>query len=706
MNTTYLKFLSLGFFVFLASFHSSGQQRCATPVQGDEEIRKFEDWLSRMRPGHSHSQDRKQGVYTIPVVFHIIHNGEDEGFGENISEDRILNQLDRLNEDFRAANPRSGDIPSIFQPVEADVEIEFVMARQDPDGFPTNGILRVQGSRTSYNLLLDNQIRQLKEESYWNSENYLNIWVAETGSVIGIASFPETNLAGISDPETNPEYDGVVVDNDYLGTNEFTDGSFDSYGQTLTHEIGHYLGLRHIWGDATCGNDYCDDTPEAESHHGNNNGDLAVIAPCSFPGPDSCSDEEPDMFMNFMDYTNDECMNMFTLDQKDRMRTVMENSPRRVSLLTSPALQDPIGVLDTDLAYRSVDDLPVVNCVNQLDIDLVFANHGINEVRDFDISYSINDQGFSESVTGLTLTTGENYTHAIILTDLIEGFNEISWEITSVNGSGDNNLLNNSGTTSLLVDRESGNAPFREGFDNGTWVTAGNPGEPEWVATTFNGNRTMAIPAFNTPSSTSSWLVSPVYSLTYLSEAGLFFDMSYGVRTNVNDKLELAIQPGCDSDFEVIWSQELSEIAFDESETAWVPQGEWIETFINLNSYVGMDEVRFAFIFTNRGGNNLYLDNVELTNNSALTQPRPSRGNFVVYPNPTVGEFTLTLGLEERSDVQVDLINLSGAVVARREFSEMLNHTIEIDPGQLYGLHFVRVRGNGIDKTERILIGR
>lgn len=266
------------------------------------------------------------GVVAIPVVVHVVYNQNSPA--QNISEAQVQSQIDVLNADFRRLNADASNTPAVFLPVAADVEIEFCLASYDPSGAPSNGITRTATDLTSLGLNDDVKFTSRGGRDAWPAGDYLNIWVGLIGgSTLGYAQFPGGPLAT----------DGIVIDYRYFGTTGTASPPFDM-GRTTTHEVGHWLNLRHIWGDGGCrADDLVADTPLAGDS--NNTG-----LPCAFPGPNSCDEGEgdlPDMFQNYMDYSDDDCMNLFTLGQKNRMRALFEAGGARESLLFSTGCADP-----------------------------------------------------------------------------------------------------------------------------------------------------------------------------------------------------------------------------------------------------------------------------------------------------------------------------------------------------------------------------
>ena len=259
-------------------------------------------------------------IIIIPVVVHVIHNiGETIGVGHNISVAQVQSQIDVLNEDFRRLNPDNVNTPIDFQGVAADPNIEFRLACLDPNGNVTDGITRTASAVASFTDNDNIKFNSSGGHDAWPTNRYLNMWVGNlSGGLLGYAQFP-------FDYSTKPTTDGVVITTTGFGRVGNVAVPFHT-GRTATHEVGHWLNLFHIWGDANCGNDQCNDTPQQrEANSG-----------CPiFPSASNCTNNgaNGDMFMNYMDYTNDQCMNIFTEDQRIRMRAVFAIGGARNSFI-------------------------------------------------------------------------------------------------------------------------------------------------------------------------------------------------------------------------------------------------------------------------------------------------------------------------------------------------------------------------------------
>lgn len=317
-------------FLFFVSFVAFPQRKCAFHHEDNHE---FEEYLQQhiLQKRNSRTNEEEK-IYTIPVVVHVIHNNESGIIGgtgnNNISEEQIFSQIQALNEDFRRLNADTSQTPEQFKEFAVDTKIEFCLANRTPDGQATTGITRTYSNKLPFDPYSNKDNNTLKSLIYWNSAEYLNIWVTElSDNILGYAQFPSNSkLLGLANNEGGAETDGVVINHTSFGKRIGTasKGNY-SYGRTATHEIGHWLGLLHIWGntESCSSSDYCNDTPEqGKSTSG-----------CPEELPYTCNNYN--MISNFMDYTNDVCMNIFTKNQKERMRAVLEISPRRQSLSTS-----------------------------------------------------------------------------------------------------------------------------------------------------------------------------------------------------------------------------------------------------------------------------------------------------------------------------------------------------------------------------------
>jgi len=247
-----------------------------------------------------------RNVITIPVVFHVLWRNAEE----NVSDARLLAQLQQLNADFARQNIDAGNTPATFAGVAADTEIRFCLAQRDPEGKPTTGIVRRQTTLTDLNYG-NNSVFQtaLGGSDAWPRASYLNIWVCDLEPVLfGYAQFPGGPAAT----------DGIVLQHAVVGG--FAEpGTMPgyAYGRTATHEVGHWLNLLHIWGDMPCGDDLVNDTPVHD--------DANYGCP-THPHLSACLGNPAEMFMNHMDYANDDCKNLFTEGQAARMQATLASS--------------------------------------------------------------------------------------------------------------------------------------------------------------------------------------------------------------------------------------------------------------------------------------------------------------------------------------------------------------------------------------------
>lgn len=352
-----------------------------TTLHQTQQLENFtQEWISENK-----NKVSLREIITIPVVVHIVWMDESEDF----TDLEIEAQIDGLTADFRRMNENASLIPPIFQPLAADVEIEFCLASVDPNGKETNGIVRKETTVAGIGVSFSGNQRRICYDNLggstaWNPEDYINIWVGQLSGLLGQATFPGMAVSKYED--------GIFIDPNYFGFFcSTTNGYF--HGRTLTHEMGHFFNLYHIWGQNGCDTgDLVDDTPEQ---------DTSYQSQCPSHPQFSCG--SADMFMNFMDYVDDNCMAMFTKDQKMRMLAALDSDYRK-------ELKDSDGCVKSNPkdATLTPDDIllfpnPASDCVHiDLDIDndlpirmAIFDTAGreiysnqvfVKDLRTFDIS--------------------------------------------------------------------------------------------------------------------------------------------------------------------------------------------------------------------------------------------------------------------------------------------------------------------------------
>lgn len=291
-----------------AGMSVAAQERCASIPYGNGQLQALQSVETAELPQ----------VITVPVVVHILWRTPEE----DISDDQVRSQLESLNADFSRGNADFSSVPAVFASRAASCGIRFVLATADPDGRPTNGILR---KRTNALLWInDDRIKSNRTggSDPWDPQSYLNIWVGNlSSSLLGFSAFPGAP----------PAKDGIVIRYNVFGTRGRLSPPWDR-GRTLTHELGHWLGLRHLWGDTPCGDDGVDDTPRQKTGNRGTPSFPLLRNDCA-NGPDG------DMFMNFMDLSDDASLLMFTRGQAALMRAQIATT--RKGILSSKGAGEP-----------------------------------------------------------------------------------------------------------------------------------------------------------------------------------------------------------------------------------------------------------------------------------------------------------------------------------------------------------------------------
>ncbi|WP_309609744.1 M43 family zinc metalloprotease [Flavobacterium sp.] len=430
----------------------SGHIRCASN-EYEEYLREqnskmgtrvqFESWISKKIEEQKEFQtvaSQSGGIIYIPVVVHVIHNGDAYGVSENITDEQVQSQITVMTQDFRRM---SGTPGFNTNPVGADTQIEFVLAKVDPNGNPTNGINRVNLCQESWSTADINTT--VKPTTIWDATQYMNMWSVNftDASLLGYAQFPSTSgLGGLDANGGAANTDGVVANYNTFGSRVIVPGGiyggtlYDE-GRTMTHEVGHFLGLRHLWGDGDCTvDDFCNDTPNCSGQYFSGEGTAGCTKPVQCDGLERQTE-------NYMDYSDDSCMNIFTADQKTRITTVMNNSPRRSTLKTSTKdLPIPLFANDAEVkieSYCSAGANSACGPAIPNQHKIILYNRGTDNLITASISHN---EGGASTVLNWSGNLAPNK-YAILLVNAVLTTGTFNASVTTANSVADQRNTNN-----------------------------------------------------------------------------------------------------------------------------------------------------------------------------------------------------------------------------------------------------------------------
>lgn len=634
---------------------------------------------------------RTNAAVVVPVVFHIVLPNPNI-----VTNAQILRQLDSLNKDYSSTNGSSANIPSWFQSIKGTSNIQFCLAQRTPDGEETNGINRVSTTVTVFDL--DNRIKLTSQggQDSWDTEKYLNVWVcAQDNGIIGYATFPTT---------TDPEFQGVVIDYRSL-----PGGSYAQYngGKTLTHETGHFFGLYHIWGDddGKCtGSDFVDDTPnQADATEGCKTGQFA----------DSCSGPGNGInYQNYMDYSYDRCLMMFTKKQVERMDLVFNQY--RLSLASSNGCVPPV-VYDVDAwltelispEQRICDPafVPVVKLKNRGNLTLTSVRFNIVIDNGAVINYQwtgnlLKGAETTVNIPEITAATGK---HTLVI------------YTTNPNGTADQNTGND--TLRSVFQYYPPVDQVRESFENEPPVPAG------WDIVNFDGGITWQRADLGKTGVHSMYINNfqyeqfpsrddlrlPEFSLPGLDSAFLSFQVAAGVFSALStannnwDTLEVLISTDCGKTYTSVykkWAETLV-TRTTPSTTAFVPRSsEWRKDSINLQNYIDKGEILVAFRNTTGYENNVYLDDINLR--KVIINPNLKAKGFLVTPNPARSSITVQFYPQPVNLRAVQLYSSTGQKVAEILTPDNPGVFYQFQTGGLVsGIYYVRAVF-----TDRVVINK
>lgn len=639
---------------------------------------------------------REGGKRIIPVVVHILQKGG----SENIGKDKVYQQIQTLNDDYQRLNADTVNTPVRFRDVAANSDIEFRLATKDPLGNCSDGIVRVFTDNT----VNVRDFNGFKAISYWNAYSYLNIWVVQSianfgqfGTTLGYAQFPGTGLLST---------DGITVIASNIGLP--TQG-----GRTSTHEVGHWLGLKHVWGDAVCGSDDVEDTPIAREPNFGICGNVGMPLHTQPHNLGVCDPQNPDgeMFNNYMDYSTDFCMNMFTIGQKSKMdftlNGISDGNGYRSFLISQQNLEgtgtaDPYDYDAVTCAPKSLFHFTQSQYATTAMIcegeSVAFRANAYNANVD-DFAWT-----FNGGEPGISATPNPNVTYNT------PGTYDVTLAVSNAAGS-------DSHTSSGMVVVSSNTAMYQsdwgyydsfwgDGFSANYHVFNHDGTENKWehyqgsYGGSSGGESVRMLNFDNIPGRVDE-LVTPSYNLNTVDNPSLKFKWSgTALNSTPGDQLRIYVSTDCGKSWgapRVTWSGfELVNSGL--SSGSYIPSESsiWSDAEVALGSNASnASNVRIKFQWTAGGvSNNFYIDDLTISNAPLSAQSLEREIALSIYPNPANESASIAMTLENSARVEMTMLDMMGRKVLDLYAGQMSHgsHRFDVDlSGFADGIYFVRI---------------
>jgi len=618
----------------------------------------------------------------IPVIFHIVLPNPNV-----VTNAQILTQLDTLNKDFFGINGDTVKIPSYFKSLFGKSGIQFCLAQRTPGEDETSGIDRVTTKQSSFGI--DDGVKHVSSGGVesWNTEKYFNVWItALSNGLLGYSTFPD---------DGSPDEQGVVIDYRSL-----PGGSFTAYstGKTLTHETGHYFNLYHIWGDddgACTGTDYVDDTPNQTNSSSTCYSGIKT---------DNCTKSGNGvMYQNYMDYTPDACLVMFTTDQVIRMETALTEN--RSSLFSSDGCLPP-NLKNYDVQLTSIDKPDQRLCGPSFTPVITVTNKGLQKITSLQISIVVDD------IVVLNYNWAGSLTHsaAAIITmpsiNTTAGTHALTIEASKPNDITDEEPGNN--TLSSIFQYYESVTTVAESFEGSVFPPSGwdvvdpdklitwqrvtgiaKTGSASVVINNYENEDAgqkddLRLPSVNIPSTVdSAFLAFQVAAATYSAS---------GTTNNNWDTLEVLISADCGLTYASIyknWGSSFVTRTMPATD-AFVPtSSEWRRDSISLSNYIGKNNLVIAFRNTTGHENNIYLDDINLR--TVTINPNLKSQGFLVTPNPTNGVIAVQFYPQQTNLRSIQIFNIAGQKLAELKTGSGANNYYSFNvSSQPTGTYIVR----------------
>lgn len=623
-------------------------------------------------------------TYTIPIVFHIVATNPNI-----VTDAQILAQLDVLNKDFSGTNEDAASLPAYFKPLFGKSGIQFCLAQRTPDGENTNGIDRFRTTKKSFSNDKDSvKHAALGGVDIWDGTKYFNVWICTlSNGLLGYGTFPNDGA---------PLGQGVVIDYRTL-----PGGSFKNYneGKTLTHESGHYFNLYHIWGDdggACTGTDYVDDTP--------NQGNSTSNCPSGLKTDNCTTDGNGILYQDYMDYSFDPCLLLFTNGQVVRMESALLTY--RSSLTVSNACT-PIVLKALDAQLKTIDAPVKRICTNSFSPIVTIRNKGSQTLTSLMINTVI-DNGAPVNYTWTgSIVSLTNTSVTLAALTITPGIHTIQIFVSAPNAANDENNKNDTLTTT--VQYYDAVETITEGFEGNifppqAWDIVNPDDGITWQKATGiakTGNASVVINNVNNFNiGEQDYLRLPELNLVNIDSAYLNFQLAASTFTPTStadnnwDTLEVLISQDCGVTYASIykkWGATLVTTASENTDPFIPKASEWRKDSVNLTGFINAGKVMLAFKNTTGNENNVYLDDINIR--TQIINPNLKAAGFLVTPNPARNNIKVQFYPNPVNLKSIQLYNLVGQKLAETEIgSGGGNVAYDFDVRRYpAGIYFVRV---------------
>ncbi|GGB80056.1 M43 family zinc metalloprotease [Dyadobacter sediminis] len=604
---------------------------------------------------------------TIPVVFHVVLTRQ-----SLVTDEQILAQLDTINKDYAGLNAGAEKIPLYFKPLFGQSGIRFCLAQRTPDDVPSTGIVRYTTLKSSFDYTT-NQLKHAESggADAWDTDRYLNIWITDLSSTtLGYATFPDDGV---------PDEQGVAIDYSSL-----PGGSATGYnqGKTLTHELGHYFSLYHIWGDdnGTCtGTDEVEDTPNQSNSTSTCRTGIVT---------DRCTPSAPGiMYQNYMDYTPDACLYMFTKMQVARMEAAYETYRSLLSLSNGCV---PVNLKSKDASINAITEPEQRLCTNVFAPKVTLINKG-RETLTSVIIHAVIDNGTVQNYNWRgSLQTYEETSVTLPALTTTEGNHVLSVYTTNPNGGTDEDATNDEAEFAFIY-YEAFDAPVTESFESlfppAGWDIVNPDRGITWQQTTAaakTGNASVHIANFNNLAiGQRDFLRSPAVTIAGTDSAYVSFQVAAATYTNASavqnvwDTLQVMISTDCGQTYTSVYKKWGSSLVTRNSaiQTAFVPNAnEWRQEQINITRFIDSGEILVAFVNTNGNENDIFLDDINIR--TVTVNPNLKEAGFLVTPNPSNGVVSVQFYPHPAGLQSVEIYNVNGQKIAEQVIAGIVSTNV------------------------------